>query len=78
MLSCFWSIQPPCLRCAVFTNTAHPVMNLLVQEVEFIWKAPGNLARICFLFYRYCTVFGLAVLVYCKCPRCLLFRTDLF
>jgi len=37
---------------------------LLPLEVEYIWKTPRHFTRICFLLYRYSTVFGLAVLMY--------------
>ncbi|KAF8579836.1 hypothetical protein K439DRAFT_1620275 [Ramaria rubella] len=36
----------------------------LPEEVEFIWKAPWNLARICFLLYRYSSVAGLTIFTY--------------
>lgn len=36
---------------------------LILQEVEFIWKAPRNLMGQCMLIYRYATIAGLSLAI---------------
>jgi len=53
-----------CVTISVYIVLLLEHLASMPQEIEFIWKAPWNLARICFLLYRYSTIVGLTILMH--------------